>query len=248
MPYRAKKLTPINTSSLDALGQSVIDLSKWTEDEFAQVAKSWTSIDAENVLYTPPPKPRRGTIVYADGTHWNPGYGEGPYYYNGSAWLPMNASAVIASILATNSVSSRVRLISANQPFTASTVTKVKFDTVDYDPTGSWVAANFNFKPQVAGTYLITGTVSMTGTFSAGSTIGDLYVGKNGLYTTGAPGQLDHYLLSPGPNAISLSGSTLVQLNGTTDTVEVDVQCTGTSPVLQNVGWRTMMAITRVSN
>jgi hypothetical protein len=88
MPFRTKKLTPIDTSSLQKLGQGVINLSKFTEDEFSQVAKALSATDPQNILYSAPPKPRRGTIAYADGTHWNPGQGEGPYWYNGTTWTP----------------------------------------------------------------------------------------------------------------------------------------------------------------
>ena len=37
-------------------------------------------------LYAAPTKYRDGTIVYADGTTWNPGSGEGAYIYYGAAW------------------------------------------------------------------------------------------------------------------------------------------------------------------
>ena len=30
---------------------------------------------------------KQGMIVYADGTSWNPGSGEGVYRYNGTAWV-----------------------------------------------------------------------------------------------------------------------------------------------------------------
>lgn len=33
-----------------------------------------------------PSKPRRGLLVYADGTDWNPGSGEGLYRYDGTTW------------------------------------------------------------------------------------------------------------------------------------------------------------------
>lgn len=38
------------------------------------------------VLNVEPRKPRKGLIVYADGTNWNPGSGEGIYVYK-SAWV-----------------------------------------------------------------------------------------------------------------------------------------------------------------
>lgn len=88
--YKVKKITKVDTSSLEALGQSVVDLSKYTEDEFGIVSQALQATDPDPVLNTPPPKPRRGTYAYADGTHWNPGAGEGPYYFKGSLpWVPM---------------------------------------------------------------------------------------------------------------------------------------------------------------
>jgi hypothetical protein len=93
MPFTVKKLTPIKTDSLINLGQSVLDLAKYVEDEFGFVATALQSTEPDHIWNTAPPRPRRGTYAYADGTHWNPGWGEGPYYYNGSLWLPMNSFA-----------------------------------------------------------------------------------------------------------------------------------------------------------
>ena len=38
-------------------------------------------------IHTEPSKPRTGDIRYADGTDWNPGSGEGVYFYNGTSWV-----------------------------------------------------------------------------------------------------------------------------------------------------------------
>jgi hypothetical protein len=38
------------------------------------------------IKYAAPDKPRDGMVVYADGTTWNPGSGEGAYIYYNSAW------------------------------------------------------------------------------------------------------------------------------------------------------------------
>ena len=93
--FRAKKITQVNTSSLEDLGRSVVDLSKYTEDEFASLARSLQQTDPDPVLHTAPPKPRKGTTAYADGTNWNPGNGEGPYFYSASgAWNSMKAPSV----------------------------------------------------------------------------------------------------------------------------------------------------------
>jgi|TARA_R110000787_G_scaffold128001_5_gene239725 hypothetical protein len=43
-----------------------------------------------DVVYSPPTKPAQGDIRYADGTTWNPGAGEGIYFYNSSgAWVKL---------------------------------------------------------------------------------------------------------------------------------------------------------------
>jgi hypothetical protein len=37
-------------------------------------------------LNAAPAKPQNGMIVWADGTNWDPGSGEGMYAYHGSTW------------------------------------------------------------------------------------------------------------------------------------------------------------------
>lgn len=89
MPFTAKKPKAIDTTSLNTLGDSVKDLAKYTEREFTQVASSMQATESEHIWNSAPPKPRRGTIAYADGVHWNPGAGEGVYSFNGTVWIPL---------------------------------------------------------------------------------------------------------------------------------------------------------------
>jgi hypothetical protein len=56
------------------------------------VQAAFNSTDPITVWNRVPPKPRRGTIAYADGTNWNPGSGEGPYYFNGTSWFPLTGA------------------------------------------------------------------------------------------------------------------------------------------------------------
>jgi len=43
-----------------------------------------------DVVYSAPDKPQQGDIRYADGTSWNPGSGEGIYFYNAAgAWVKL---------------------------------------------------------------------------------------------------------------------------------------------------------------
>jgi hypothetical protein len=108
MVYKVKKITQVDTSSLENLGRSVVDLSKYTEDEFGIVSQALQATDADPILYNSPPKPRRGTYAYADGTHWNPGAGEGPYYFNGTAWIPMGVTGRIQMLTITRNTAAAV--------------------------------------------------------------------------------------------------------------------------------------------
>jgi len=40
-------------------------------------------------VHVEPSRPRKGDVRYADGTDWNPGAGEGIYWYNGTAWAKL---------------------------------------------------------------------------------------------------------------------------------------------------------------
>lgn len=51
-------------------------------------------LDQTNVA---PTKPRNGDIRYADGTNFNPGNGQGIYYYNGTSWIPLINSTMLAA-------------------------------------------------------------------------------------------------------------------------------------------------------
>ena len=59
-------------------------------DEFRRLADSLRSPDVEAVflaqLNAQPAKYADGMLVYADGTNWNPGSGEGAYLRCNSAW------------------------------------------------------------------------------------------------------------------------------------------------------------------
>ena len=41
------------------------------------------------VLNSEPTKLRNGLVVYADGTNWNPGSGEGVYAYEAGSWVKL---------------------------------------------------------------------------------------------------------------------------------------------------------------
>ena len=49
-----------------------------------------------------PTRPRSGTLLYADGTNYNPGSGAGLYVYTGSAWVFLSGSANVYTPTLTN--------------------------------------------------------------------------------------------------------------------------------------------------
>lgn len=57
--------------------------------EFQRVAEAFVSIHQFPVLHAAPTKPRVGLVVYADGSDWNPGSGEGLYVYKSGGWTAL---------------------------------------------------------------------------------------------------------------------------------------------------------------
>lgn len=139
----------------------------------------------------------------------------------------------------------RVRL-AASQTISGSTATKVNFDTVDFDPQSSWNATNHQFNPQTAGTYLAIWAITAIGTFTSGSSVLDTFCSKNGLYTTTGTQVGEAYILASGTGNGQVCGSTLVQMNGTTDTLELDVNIGGGSSIQGIANMRTRFEIVRV--
>jgi hypothetical protein len=65
------------------------ELTRYVRDIESRAAAAITLLAAGHldVINTAPTKPRQGDIRYADGTNFNPGGGEGIYFYNsGGIW------------------------------------------------------------------------------------------------------------------------------------------------------------------
>lgn len=65
--------------------------AQWMFDELLRLARALTEQTAVELRprTTEPDRPREGMLVFADGTHWNPGSGKGTYEYKGGAWVPL---------------------------------------------------------------------------------------------------------------------------------------------------------------
>lgn len=68
-------------------------LSEWALAELSALANELeerTRNQQFAVRYTEPDRPRAGMVVYADGTSWDPGSGEGVYVYNlAGVWVKL---------------------------------------------------------------------------------------------------------------------------------------------------------------
>lgn len=66
-------------------------LQRYLREEFTKISVAIALLAAGHIdkTYAAPAKPRDGDIRYADGTTWNPGSGQGIYYYkaSGPAWV-----------------------------------------------------------------------------------------------------------------------------------------------------------------
>lgn len=118
-------------------------------------------------------------------------------------WTEMQALAVSPKFKA---------VMSGSQAITAGAETTVIFDTATANVTASYNAANGVFQTSRAGYYQISTSVSMSATTMTSASIR--------LYKNGANDTLLQ-LLPTTLNTTTLSGSTLVYLNGSTDTISI---------------------------
>lgn len=85
-------MQPVNSSSVFYAPQQAPNdasqLSGYLMRELASIQTAIGLLAAGHLdkSYAAPTKPRDGDIRYADGTNWNPGSGQGVYYFNGSIW------------------------------------------------------------------------------------------------------------------------------------------------------------------
>jgi hypothetical protein len=65
-------------------------LRAWLADQLRQIANALATPSVNSVafdiLHEAPAHLATGTLIFADGTDWNPGSGAGLYEYRGGAW------------------------------------------------------------------------------------------------------------------------------------------------------------------
>ena len=116
--------------------------------------------------YGEPQKPQPGRIYYADGTTWDPGYGEGGYIYINDEWWPL------VTITDTRRARPGYLSLTGYAPYTHLDVIYVKPPAGQLSLRGQSIACGGYFRDVV--------TVWDCGatTWDAGSTIWDAYVGE----------------------------------------------------------------------
>lgn len=70
---------------------TLADLVKFVRDQGIRIEAAIKALAAGHLdkLTAAPIKPRDGDIHYADGVNWNPGGGQGVYYFDGSGWVQL---------------------------------------------------------------------------------------------------------------------------------------------------------------
>jgi hypothetical protein len=123
----------------------------------------------------------------------------------------------LSKIIGVKNVSFVATQLGSAQLFSPMTATKVKFNTKIFDTNNNYDAANhFRFTPKIAGTYLVGARcISTFSSHEINSLILDIM--KNGTM------HISHEVwANPLGSVFSYpSGNTLVQMNGTTDYIEV---------------------------
>jgi hypothetical protein len=136
---------------------------------------------------------------------------------NLTATLP----AATGSVMVSGNMPAFSAYLSSNQSISASTQTKITFDTEVFD-TNSNFASN-RFTPTVAGYYQVTGGFSSVPSGAITRIILSIYKNGSLIYTVS-----DLLVLG-----YRFSGTGLVYCNGSTDYIEMYVLIVGTSPVLE---------------
>lgn len=79
----------VSVNRYSSTGHVDEQLVEWIMRELKAISEATFGAAPELQLIpkaVPPPKPRMGMVVYADGTNWNPGSGAGVYVYTGTSW------------------------------------------------------------------------------------------------------------------------------------------------------------------
>jgi hypothetical protein len=117
--------------------------------------------------------------------------------------------------------------LSANQSIATTTLTKVQCNTEEFDLTNAYDnATNYRFTPTVPGIYLVSFSAGCGASSTPTRVLSTVY--KNGAeFKRGSDGTFTAAAL-----ALKSNGTALVQMNGTTDYIELFALIIATTPVI----------------
>ncbi len=109
------------------------DMRRFLTTQLARISAAVNLLAAGHIDLTSvsPGKPRNGDIRIADGVNWNPGSGEGPYWYNG-AWVPYQANS---KTIINNNASASVSVATNYLGFTGTNVATLTVNFPAASPT-----------------------------------------------------------------------------------------------------------------
>lgn len=183
MPYIPRKAPGISDTDLEALASSTGDLALYVEDELEALASALGTDEEFNINYAEPTRPREGLMVYADGTQWNPGDGEGLYLYKNAAWRRLQDSAPAAGVTSIDSTTGAFTLsYGLVQSSQALSVSLTRSSTtlganVALNATGSYF--DILSLSLAAGTWLVTATALANDSATSAAILTRLYDGTN---------------------------------------------------------------------
>jgi hypothetical protein len=143
-------------------------------------------------------------------------------FFNGTLWVPASPTSPLASAY-----------LSSNQSVSSSVWTLCLFDTEVVDNYNFYNPATGTFQPTIAGYYLLNANVHV-GTTNAAATISSI-VGafyKNGSAFAGFDSMVTATGTGIAANNATATGSTVVYLNGTTDTCQIYGFSAGPDPMV----------------
>lgn len=120
----------------------------------------------------------------------------------------------------------RVYRATSTQSITSSTITKILFNAEDFDTSNCFDTTTSRFTPNVAGYYQLNWCVR---TRSATASITDAAVM---LYKNATQVALTELIGNFNSTAMSITGSTMIFMNGSTDYLELSTYVTGSSPFI----------------
>lgn len=111
--------------------------------------------------------------------------------------------------------------MSANQSVSTNTTTKVSFNTENFDTDGNYDTSNYRFLPTTAGKYFIYASVYLDSGTNSQFENGQISIRLNGSDVKEELKKMENSYIK----GMSISTNKILDLNGTSDYVEVYARC-----------------------